>query len=289
MSDVLLLRWGAWQPQGPVQVDWSNPITRSLAGAWIFNVKNPLNLVGAPALQSTNNSPGNSSIYSGPGGLGLEWTSQNLAVNNTLGTSGSSSLGISTTQNTTVWGMLRGFGAATTATCWNIDTATVSHRWNIYLPYNDGNYYLDFGGATSGQTRISGVAPSTTSYSVFAAIGSIIVGVQETLQLYQNGVLLATQTWSSASAAARVDANENFNLGAGTVTGINSNSDLSATYFLWHFNRAISQQEASYITQYPYSILRPTPTLAGNLGRFSVKGAAASSGSGAMLLTGCGP
>jgi len=287
MSDVFLLRWGAWQPQGSVQVDWSNPITRSLAGAWIFNVKNPLNLVGAPALQSVNNSPGNSVMYCGPGGLGLEWTLANITVNNTLGTSGSSSLGISTTQNTTVWGMLRGFGAASTSTCWTIDTSPASHRWGVSLPYSDGNYYFDFAGTTAGQTRLTGVAPAVTSYSVFAAVGLIVVGVQETLQLYQNGVLLATQTWSSASAAARVDANENFNLGGGP--NINLDGDLSATYFLWHFNRALSQQEASYITQYPYSILRPTPTLAGNLGRFSVKGAAASSGSGAMLLTGCGP
>ena len=287
MSDVLLLRWGAWQPQGPVQVDWSNPITRSLVGAWIFNVKNPLNLVGAPALQSVNNSPGNSSMYSGPGGFGLEWTLQNITVSNTLGTSGAASLAISTTANTTVWGMLRGFGAATTATCWTIDSATASHRWSISLPYSDGNYYFDFAGLTAGQTRLTGVAPGTTSYSVFAAVGSILVGTSQLMQLYQNGIQVATQTWTSASAAARVDANENFNLGGGA--SINLNSDLSATYFLWHFNRALSQQEASYITQYPYSILRPTPTLAGNLGRFSVKGAAASSGSGAMLLTGCGP
>jgi hypothetical protein len=222
------------QPQGLIGIDWSNPITRGLVGAWTGSSPN-VNLVTGTLLV-------NAASNIAPGRNGLEYASQIGGGS----TSGVQLLSADETPTGQACATLLYRKRDTTnrdSTAFGSTAVTDANRFQVHLPYTDGIVYFDYGGTTSGSSRIS-VSGLTFGNDVWSFNNS-----PTGLQIWQNGILRASNSGGSqtrTSGLLRM-------FGSGWTTG---GSDAANTAVFLVHDRALTAAEIISLSNNPWQIFK---------------------------------
>lgn len=118
-------------------------------------------------------------------------------------------------------------------------------RIGAHLPYSDGNVYFDYGGATSGASRVVVTGP-TFGDDVWAFTAGA-----HGMEVWQNGVLMN----SHASAITRSAVLAPFCFGNHAGTG----PDNAASAFFYIFRSRLSAKDIRALVSNPWQVAQPIP------------------------------
>jgi hypothetical protein len=133
-----------------------------------------------------------------------------------------------TFRNTSGWGI--------------VDGGTLANRCHAHMPFTDGTVYFDYGGATSGATRVS-VAGLTFGNDVWA----FTVGARG-MEIWQNGVRKASNT----ATPTRTNSGNPFRLFGGS-----GDADLAESDFIRVYSAQPDTGVLAWMGVEPYAMLRP--------------------------------
>lgn len=220
------------KPSPGVQIDWSHPLAYGLIGFW------PLN-EGAGKIVN------NLAVHPQLGAItGTAWTGNALRHSATTDRTALLADSLVPTTNITVsLGYRKTDTTARLATAAGIDGVTTTGRCNIHLPYSDNVVYWDFGGVTSGVSRIT--AASLTfgddAWSFVAGTGG--------MRIWQNGRQRATQS----GTATRTVFGANWTLGTGAGLG----SDLADYKWVAMHNVPLDAERIQQLHAEPFALMAP--------------------------------
>lgn len=226
-SEMGLIRtpW-AKQPQFPARIDLSNSVGASVIKAWI-----PAQ--GEKLLGSTTKQVNTKGVCA------TLLTGVNNAVEILA-----SGLILPSAHCSILIGYRKTDSTNRASTAFGTYATEAAYRLQAHLPWSDGTIYWDFGGTTAGTSRLSVAGLSFSSYNNWA----LTVGNGRGMQIYQDGILRATQTGS----AVRSVASNSFH--AGWWVEAADNAEVSYLYII---NRNITDVEAKSISDNPHQIFQP--------------------------------
>ena len=130
------------------------------------------------------------------------------------------------------------------STAFGINEGALGTRMSVYLPWTDGTVYWDYGGATSGTTRLAVGSLTTSGYHAWA----FTVGARG-MELWQDG----NRVGSNAATPTRTVGTRAFLLGNGANSGIGS--DLARYYWLFVHRDQLPGAVISRILRDPFGTL----------------------------------
>lgn len=152
---------------------------------------------------------------------------------------------VPTTSITISMGYRKTDATARLATAAGIDGVTTAGRCNIHLPYNNNVVYWDFGGVTSGVSRItaSGLQFGDDCWSFTASSNG------SGMAIWQNGKRRAAQS----GATTRTVFGANWTLGTGAGLG----SDLAEYKWVAMHNIALDGSRIRQLHDEPFALMTP--------------------------------
>ena len=232
MSLLLPTRWQK-QPQTPVEIDWSHPLAKGLRGLWIFNTRNPVNLVtGEKSVGTVSNFGVNKN---GRGANQTSTTNLQLASNFSSLVNGANGSLLMLRDGTETTGVQKYFLSANSG----------STYFGIYgrnsNPPSANSYYFN--------ARTTNWFPSNTGYSVVGNKNILYTFSSSSQKYYLNGILGETTTGGTSASITSP-----FVLGASDGLSANFQS-LVNVVAIW--NRQLSDKEAAEASRNIYQVLRP--------------------------------
>ena len=237
------------QPQGPVQVDWSNPLSSSLVIASIGNQPgyNAANSKAVIAINSAGTRPG-------PAGIGLSWASTanvGVRVNSTTALTRGF---LSSTGGISVF-VLADPQASTTRYLPFSSAKAAQPEFTVYFnadksgTASSGTFAVSTRGANGGQvsSAINGSA---------RLFGVVFSGPAGAPDLYVDGVELGTSK-TAASSSELNDASCSDYVGGYLSSGYAATG--FGQYLTLAFNRSLSALEVVELSRNPWQIFAPDP------------------------------
>lgn len=130
-----------------------------------------------------------------------------------------------------------------------VNSATAAHRCGTHLPFSDGTVYWDFGGTSSGVSRLS--ASGLTFGDDFWAFSAGERG----MDIWQNGY----QRNSQPGHVARTETGLTFNFGNGNSTGGTQKADNADFAFLAVWDHQLAPSDCEMLTRDPWMMIRFDP------------------------------
>lgn len=240
MSSLILPRRFTQQPQGPVEVDWSNPLTDGLivafsAGSGFRNIAASTELVkvGTPNLSAV--------------------TQEGVAANFALASNDGLSVGTSGIYNPSeqtifVIANPTSFGTSQGMMLFSRDSNTLGRSFTLDI-YNfssfGARYYVNGGGTLNTNELRENVAPTEKRYAVCATqIGSNAV-------LYLDGKSVASSSEFQAIASSTGDTQIGRRTYVGYTQSLNGTMPFAA---MW--KRALSPKEVAAVNNNPWQLFR---------------------------------
>lgn len=234
MSLLLPTRWQK-QPQGPVEIDWSHPLSKNLTGFWILNTALPVNLVdGVKSSFSTKPSEAvrrQGKVVTAPF-VTNKTSSQLFDLNNAIGTIAH---GYNTNDSSYTGGNAFGVGSRLNTTLFTDSIAIFRHG------------IFDFG------QRLN-LSATETIGDHFIALSS---GHDGLLRAYKDNYILGSAS-KVASVVSQTTNSFSFGQYDATVSGISL-----AGYYLATWKRSLSPTEIAQFRRNPYALLKPVSPIRG--------------------------
>lgn len=238
-------RWAIKPGMAHARVDRGSPLAAGLTGLWLLNEGG-----GTAVVNLANGAAYGSTWTSAVGwattrrGVGIATTAG--GVNAPVDLVASDMTVLPTTAATVLLGY-RKRDTTYRATCaFGLDgNATASTWFDALVPYADGNVYWDFGGATSGSTRlvVSGLTFGDDLWAFTAGARG--------MEVWQNGLLRGSQ----AAAATRAQ--------SGLPLALGQHVTVTADYAEWWlfavWQRQLAPAAIQALAVDPFALLAPAP------------------------------
>jgi len=234
------------QPQYPVGIDRSNPLSAGLTEVYV-----PLSVTNRTLIRGYNPTVAAGVITREVGALGLNIALSSATDNLGLIIAGDGDDIFPSATDATVFVIRRSKDTTARATTlFGYDgTGTGPDRVLAHAPFSDGNIYWDFGSADA-TNRIS--APYTKSTGIDYLV--FIAGGGKGREIWRNGTKIAGDTAKTGSRAATA---ANFRIGAVQVAA--ARADDEDVYLFGTANRAWSDTEIKSWFARPWQIFQPIP------------------------------
>lgn len=246
----MIVNPGVWvhqQPPAGASVLWGHPLTQGISGLWLFNENGgrPRNLV------SNRHAPGDFAnwLWSQRGAEKGGNSFRPNAVDRHFALEADAII-VPLQNFTVVLGYRKQDTTNRNSSAFGVASSSLSNRAGALIPFGDGTVYWDFGGATSGTTRLT-VASLTFGNDLW-----VFTTGPRGMEIWQNGVRRANNGVNPSRTIGGV----NFCLGiSGQTEGTGGQSDLADYWYMATYRRQLDVTEILDISANPYIIVsRPT-------------------------------